>query len=78
MQKLKEDILKLLKEDETFRYAILGLLGYDIILKRFEEHDKKFNSIFEELGIITKKLEEHDKKFNAILEELNIHRAKMT
>ena len=45
MGSLQSDILRLLKEDETFRYAVLGLLGYDTILRRLEEHDKKFNAI---------------------------------
>jgi len=84
MNSLQSDILRLLKEDERFRYAVLGLLGYDAILRRLEEHDKKFNAILERLDehtrILeehTKRLEEHDKKFNAILEELSIHRAKL-
>ena len=33
LNKLKDDILKLLKEDEEFRYAIIGLLG----LQRLED-----------------------------------------
>jgi len=84
MSSLQSDILRLLKEDETFRYAVLGLLGYDTILRRLEEHDRKFNAILERLdkhtSILeehTKRLEEHDKKFNAILEELSIHRVKL-
>ena len=91
MGSLQSDILRLLKEDETFRYAVLGLLGYDTILRRLEEHDRKFNAILERLdkhtsileehtAILqehTKRLEEHDRKFNAILEELSVHRAKL-
>jgi DNA repair ATPase RecN len=33
LNKLKDDILRLLKEDEEFRYAVIGLLG----LQRLEE-----------------------------------------
>jgi hypothetical protein len=77
MSSLQSDILRLLKEDETFRYAVLGLLGYDTILRRLEEHDKKFNAILEELSIHRVKLEEHDKKFNEVIEELKVHRAKL-
>jgi len=33
LNKLKDDILKLLKEDEEFRYAVIGLLG----LQRLED-----------------------------------------
>jgi len=77
MNSLQSDILRLLKEDERFRYAVLGLLGYDAILRRLEEHDKKFNAILERLDehtrILeehTKRLEEHDKKFNEVVIEL--------
>jgi chromosome segregation ATPase len=70
MGSLQSDILRLLKEDETLRYAVLGLLGYDTILRRLEEHDKKFNAILEELSIHRAKLEEHDKKFNEIIAEI--------
>ena len=38
---LKKKILKLLKEDEEFRYAVAGLIGLDEILKRFEKHDEE-------------------------------------
>jgi hypothetical protein len=62
-EKLKEEILMLLKEDEMFRYAVLGLLVYDVILKRLEEHDKKFIEILH-------RLEEHDKNFVKIFERL--------
>ncbi len=30
---LKKNIIKLLKEDEEFRYTVAGLIGYDAILK---------------------------------------------
>jgi hypothetical protein len=76
--KLKEEILMLLKEDEMFRYAVLGLLGYDVILKRLEEHDKKFIEILHRLeehdknfAKIFERLEEHDKKFIEILKRLD-------
>jgi hypothetical protein len=70
MSSLQSDILRLLKEDETFRYAVLGLLGYDTILRRLEEHDRKFNAILEELSIHRVKLEEHDRKFNEVIAEI--------
>ncbi len=31
---LKKEFLKLLKEDEEFRYTVAGLIGYDAILLR--------------------------------------------
>jgi len=45
----KSRILRLLKEDEEFRYAVAGLIGISDMLNRFEQHDKKFNEIMEEI-----------------------------
>lgn len=36
---LKHEFLKLLKEDEEFRYAVAGLIGLDEILKRLDRHE---------------------------------------
>ncbi len=47
---LKKNIIKLLKEDEEFRYTVAGLIGYDAILKSLDEHDKKFNEILQEIA----------------------------
>jgi chromosome segregation ATPase len=84
---LKRRILRLLREDEEFRYAVLGMVGYGELLKRAEEHDRKFNEIlarFEEhdkkfaeiiakLEEHSKRFEEHDRKFNEILARLEEH-----
>jgi len=64
---LKEVILKLFREDEEFRYAVAGLIGLQEILRRLEEHDKKFNEILCRIESIERRLEEHDRKFNEIL-----------
>jgi uncharacterized coiled-coil DUF342 family protein len=55
-QPIKTRILKMLKEDEEFRYAVAGLIGFTDILKRFEEHDRKFNEIIEELRDLRKEM----------------------
>jgi hypothetical protein len=60
---LRRELLRLLREDEEFRYAVAGLLGLEEILKRLGEHDRKFNEI-------TARLEEHDRKFNELLERI--------
>ncbi len=84
---LKKNIIKLLKEDEEFRYTVAGLIGYDAILKsldehtkRFEAHDKKFNEILKRLdehdrkfNVIMQRLDEHDRKFNVIMQRLDEH-----
>ena len=64
---LKSKILKLLKEDEEFRYAAAGLIGLDEILKRLEKHDEQFIAIEEE---IKKLREDMNKGFERHYEEL--------
>jgi hypothetical protein len=66
VEELKTKILKMLREDEEFRYAVAGIIGLEEIIKRLEKHDEKFNEIL-------KRLEEHDKRFNEILERLDRH-----
>ncbi|WP_440059595.1 hypothetical protein ACSU1N_00075 [Thermogladius sp. 4427co] len=53
---LKKEFLELLESDKEFRYAVAGYLGLSEILKRLEEHDKKFNEIVEELKAIHKRV----------------------
>ena len=50
--RLKKSIIRLLKEDEEFRYTVAGLIGLDEVLKRFD----KFDGIFAEL---LKRVEKH-------------------
>ena len=64
--KLKSRILKLLREDKEFRYAIAGLIGLEEVFKRFDKHDEMFMEVF-------RRLEEHDKKFNEVLARLEEH-----
>jgi chromosome segregation ATPase len=70
LNKLKDDILRLLKEDEEFRYAVIGLLG----LQRLEEAVIELKNVVvrmeERLAKVEERLEGHDRKFNAILAEL--------
>ena len=76
----KEELLRLLKEDEEFRWAVAGFLGYSEVLKRLEGHDRKFNEIVGRLEEhdrkfveIMERLEEHDRKFDEIVERLEEH-----
>jgi chromosome segregation ATPase len=75
---LKDDILRLLKEDEEFRYAVVGLLG----LQRLEEAVIELKNVVirmeERLAKVEERLEEHDRKFNAILAELRDFRKELS
>jgi DNA repair exonuclease SbcCD ATPase subunit len=46
---LKQEFLKLLKEDEEFRLAVAGLLGYSEILKRLDRHEEEMKRIWESI-----------------------------
>jgi chromosome segregation ATPase len=70
---LKEKILDLLERDREFRYAVAGLIGLDEILKRLDQHDRKFNEILAVLKEHTARLNEHDRKFNEIVARLDEH-----
>ena len=74
---LKEKILELLERDREFRYAVAGLIGLDEILKRLDEHDRKFNEILAVLKEHTARLDGHDRKFNEILAVLKEHTARL-
>jgi len=41
MFRLKSEILRLLREDEEFRYAVAGLIGLEEILKRLDRHEEE-------------------------------------
>ena len=43
--KLKREFLKLLERDPEFKYAVAGYLGLSEILRKLEEHDRKFEEI---------------------------------
>jgi hypothetical protein len=46
---LKQEFLKLLKEDEEFRLAVAGLLGYSEILKRLDRHEEEMRRVWESI-----------------------------
>ncbi len=52
LDSLKRGMLKLLKEDEEFRYAVAAYLGYHEILEKLKLHDKKFEEVLRRLGVL--------------------------
>jgi len=67
LAQLKAAILKLLKEDEEFRYAVAGLIGMEEILKRLDRHEEELVKIWEELARLredmNKRFEHYDQLF---------------
>jgi len=60
--RLKSRMLKLLKEDEEFRYAVAGLLGLEEILKRLDRNEQELVRLREDM---TKMFEKHDERFRS-------------
>jgi hypothetical protein len=69
-RELKEEIFRLLREDEEFRYAVAGLIGLDEILKRLDRNGKELIKLREDM---LKFLERHD----AILEKHSVEIARL-
>ncbi len=77
---LKKSIIKLLKEDEDFRYTVAGLLGINRLDKIEEalvrltdiqaKSEARLTKVEERLTLVEERLEKHDKKFNDILQEI--------
>ena len=44
---LKKEFLRLLREDEEFRLAVAGLIGFEELLKRFERHEEELRRVWE-------------------------------
>ena len=71
-RKLKSEFMKLLREDEEFRYAVAGLIGLKEILKRLDKHEEELIKLREEtnkLRIETNKLRED---FNKAFKQINL------
>ena len=49
VKELKSRMLKLLREDEEFRYAVAGLLGMEEILKRLDRHEAELVRLREDM-----------------------------
>ncbi|MEM3168849.1 MAG: DUF3782 domain-containing protein [Nitrososphaerota archaeon] len=63
-ERLKSRILKLLREDEEFRYAVAGLIGLDEILKRLDRHESHIIEIL-------KRLDRHEQEIARLREDMN-------
>ena len=48
-ERLKSRILRMLKEDEEFRYAVAGLIGLEEILKRLDRHEEEITRLREDM-----------------------------
>ncbi len=80
MEELKKKFLKLLEEDEEFRYSVVGLLDLDKIMKSIDESIKEIRNLQKQVRDHSKVLEhygdileEHTKAIRSLQEEVKRH-----
>ncbi len=80
MSKLKSEVLKLLREDEEFRYAVAGLIGLEEILKRLDKHGQELVKLRQDMNKVLERLDRHEQELirlrqdmNKVLERLDRH-----
>ena len=67
-ERLKSRILRLLKEDEEFRYAVAGLIGMEEILRRLDRNEQEIARLREDM---IKGFERHDREIERLREDMN-------
>lgn len=87
MERLKKEFLELLKTDEEFRYAVMGLLGMGEVVKRIEEHTRAIKAlqrqsarewravreVLKELAELRKTAAEHSKAIQSLQRAVEEH-----
>ena len=82
LEELKSRMLKLLREDEEFRYAVAGLIGLDEILKRLDRHEAELVKLRQDVVELRREMVElredmirgfdrHDKELTKLREDMN-------
>jgi len=78
---LKSRVLRLLREDEEFRYAVAGLIGLDEVLRRLDRHEERMVKLEERMLKVEEELvklredmnrgfERHDKEIAELREDM--------
>ena len=67
-ENLKTKMLRLLKEDEEFRYAVAGLIGMEEILRRLDRNEQEIARLREDM---IKGFERHDREIERLREDMN-------
>ncbi len=70
---LKSKILKLLKENEEFRYAVAGLIGLEEILKRLDRHEAELVKLREDIKELREDMNKLREDMNRGFELVNRH-----
>jgi len=73
LKELKSKILKLLREDEEFKYAVAGLIGLDEILKRLDRHEAELVKLREDMNKLREDMNRLREDMNKGFELVNRH-----
>jgi len=71
MRSLRSEILRLLKEDEEFRYAVAGLIGLEEILKRLDSHEAQLVKLREDMNKLREDMNKLREDMNKLREDMN-------
>jgi hypothetical protein len=71
MKELKSRILRLLREDEEFRYAVAGLIGMEEILRRLDRHEAELVKLREDMVRHEAELVRLREDMNKLREDMN-------
>jgi hypothetical protein len=69
-EQLKDKILTLFREDQEFRYAIAGLLGWEEILRRLDRHEEELSRLSRETAELRKETTELRKETTELRKEM--------
>jgi hypothetical protein len=71
LRELKSRILRLLREDEEFRYAVAGLIGLEEILKRLDRHEAELVKLREDMNKLREDTIRHGSELVKLREDMN-------
>ena len=67
---LKQRFLKLLKEDEEFRYTVAGYLGLEEILRRLDRHEEQLVKLREDMNKLREDMNKLREDMNKLREDM--------
>jgi len=69
-EQLKDKILTLFREDQEFRYAIAGLLGWEEILRRLDRHEEELSRLSRETAELRKETTELRREMTKLRQDM--------
>ena len=69
-EQLKDKILTLFREDQEFRYAIAGLLGWEEILRRLDRHEEELSRLSRETAELRRETAELRREMTKLRQDM--------